>query len=134
MVILTAFSDMMRVPGDGGSAARVQSTRGRCAVGVFPAGRAKNRLTEPRERSGFFAIGFEATTPSTALTLMTAKSEGVGNFSVFCNYIVPPAPVAVVVSGFALRDLLQSVGLLLRQLRHRKPKVVNNYARVVLDA
>ncbi len=40
----------------------------------------------------FFAIGFETTAPSTALTLKRAKAEGVANFSCMCNHvtIVPP--------------------------------------------
>ena len=40
----------------------------------------------------FFAIGFETTAPSTALTLKRAKAEGVPNFSCVCNHvtIVPP--------------------------------------------
>src|ERR1700761_2998546 len=35
----------------------------------------------------FFAIGFETTAPSTALTLMRAKALGIRNFSVFCNHV-----------------------------------------------
>jgi hydrogenase expression/formation protein HypD len=35
----------------------------------------------------FFAIGFETTMPSTALTILRAEAEGVRNFSVFCNHI-----------------------------------------------
>jgi hydrogenase expression/formation protein HypD len=35
----------------------------------------------------FFAIGFETTAPSTALTLLRAKTQGVYNFSVFCNHV-----------------------------------------------
>jgi hydrogenase expression/formation protein HypD len=40
----------------------------------------------------FFAIGFETTAPSTALTLKRAKAEGVKNFFCMCNHvtIVPP--------------------------------------------
>ena len=40
----------------------------------------------------FFAIGFETTAPSTALTLKRAKAEGIANFSCMCNHvtIVPP--------------------------------------------
>ena len=40
----------------------------------------------------FFAIGFETTAPSTALTLKRAKAEGVTNFFCMCNHvtIVPP--------------------------------------------
>ena len=40
----------------------------------------------------FFAIGFETTAPSTALTLKRARAEGVRNFSCMCSHvtIVPP--------------------------------------------
>ena len=40
----------------------------------------------------FFAIGFETTAPSTALTLKRAKAEGLENFSCMCSHvtIVPP--------------------------------------------
>ena len=50
----------------------------------------------------FFAIGFETTAPSTALTLKRAKAEGMTNFSCICNHvtIVPP-----------LRALLESPDL-----------------------
>jgi hydrogenase expression/formation protein HypD len=50
----------------------------------------------------FFAIGFETTAPSTALTLKRAKAEGVRNFSCVCSHvtIVPP-----------LRALLESPDL-----------------------
>jgi hydrogenase expression/formation protein HypD len=41
----------------------------------------------PQKHVLFFAIGFETTAPSTALTLMRAKSEGLHNFSVFCNHV-----------------------------------------------
>ena len=50
----------------------------------------------------FFAIGFETTAPSTALTLKRARAEGVSNFSCMCSHvtIVPP-----------LRALLESPDL-----------------------
>jgi hydrogenase expression/formation protein HypD len=50
----------------------------------------------------FFAIGFETTAPSTALTLRRARDEHVTNFSCMCNHvtIVPP-----------LRALLESPDL-----------------------
>jgi hydrogenase expression/formation protein HypD len=50
----------------------------------------------------FFAIGFETTAPSTALTLKRARAEGVKNFSCMCSHvtIVPP-----------LRALLESPDL-----------------------
>jgi hydrogenase expression/formation protein HypD len=50
----------------------------------------------------FFAIGFETTAPSTALTVKRARTEGLRNFSVMCSHvtIVPP-----------LRALLESPDL-----------------------
>jgi hydrogenase expression/formation protein HypD len=35
----------------------------------------------------FFALGFETTMPSTALTVLRARKEGVKNFALFCNHI-----------------------------------------------
>ena len=44
----------------------------------------------------FYAIGFETTAPSTALTLQRAKADGVTNFSVFCNHVtIIPAIKAI---------------------------------------
>jgi len=41
----------------------------------------------PERKVVFFAIGFETTMPSTALTVLRAETEGVRNFSLFCNHI-----------------------------------------------
>ena len=44
----------------------------------------------------FFAIGFETTAPSTALTLHAREAEGIRNFSVFCNHVtIVPAIRAI---------------------------------------
>ena len=44
----------------------------------------------------FYAIGFETTAPSTALTVQRAKAEGITNFSVFCNHVtIIPAIKAI---------------------------------------
>ncbi|MBS0261952.1 MAG: hydrogenase formation protein HypD, partial [Planctomycetes bacterium] len=41
----------------------------------------------PDRQVVFFALGFETTMPSTALTVLRAQREGVTNFSLFCNHI-----------------------------------------------
>jgi hydrogenase expression/formation protein HypD len=41
----------------------------------------------PDKHVMFFAIGFETTAPSTALTLMRAKEQGIRNVSMFCNHV-----------------------------------------------
>ena len=49
-------------------------------------------VANPDREVVFFAVGFETTAPSTAITLLRARELGVTNFRVFCNHvtIVPP--------------------------------------------
>jgi hydrogenase expression/formation protein HypD len=70
-----------------------------------PADALKLARNNPDKHVMFFAIGFETTAPSTALTLMRAKSEGLENFSVFCNHIViTPALRAIIDSPDMVLD------------------------------
>ena len=86
-VIFTAFGDMMRVPGTRGSPLESKA-RGRDVRVVYsPADALRLAEKNPDRHVMFFAIGFETTAPSTALTLMRARSLGVRNFSVFCNHV-----------------------------------------------
>jgi hydrogenase expression/formation protein HypD len=86
-VIFTAFGDMMRVPGTRGSPLE-QKARGMDVRIVYsPADALKMALAHPQRHVMFFAIGFETTAPSTALTLKRARESGVKNFSVFSNHV-----------------------------------------------
>src|SRR5207248_6058512 len=50
----------------------------------------------PDKHVVFMAIGFETTAPSTAMTVLRAKAEGIGNFSIFCNHVtIIPAIKAI---------------------------------------
>jgi hydrogenase expression/formation protein HypD len=167
--IFAAFGDMMRVPGAHGSPFEHKARGTDVRIVYSPADALQIARKNPDRHIIFFAIGFETTAPSTALTLMRAKCEGVHNFSVFCNHvtIVPairaildspdmrldgfigPGHVStvigcrpyewiaraegkpVVTSGFEPLDLLQSIVMLLRQLRAGEAKVENQYKRVV---
>jgi hydrogenase expression/formation protein HypD len=86
-VIFTAFGDMMRVPGAQGSPLE-HKARGRDIRIVYsPSDVLKLAQANPEKHVMFFAIGFETTAPSTALTLMRAKGMGIRNVSVFCNHV-----------------------------------------------
>lgn len=86
-VVFTAFGDMMRVPGTQGSPLE-HKARGRDIRIVYsPSDALKLAQNNPGKHVMFFAIGFETTAPSTALTLMRAKALGLDNFSVFCNHV-----------------------------------------------
>jgi hydrogenase expression/formation protein HypD len=86
-VIFAAFGDMMRVPGTKGSPLDHQARGMDVRIVYSPLDALKLARANPDRHVMFFAIGFETTAPSTALTLMRAKAEGIRNFSVFCNHV-----------------------------------------------
>jgi hydrogenase expression/formation protein HypD len=168
-VIFAAFGDMMRVPGTHGSPLEHKARGMDVRIVYSPADALKLARQSPEKHVMFFAIGFETTAPSTALTIQRAKKENLRNFSVFCNHItiipairailgspgirldgfIGPGHVStvigcrpyewiaknenkpIVVSGFEPLDLLQSIVMLLRQLRAGEAMVENQYKRVV---
>jgi len=86
-VMFTAFGDMMRVPGTHGSPLEYKARGMDVRIIYSPSDALKLARNNPEKHVMFFAIGFETTAPSTALTLMRARAEGVRNFSVFCNHV-----------------------------------------------
>jgi hydrogenase expression/formation protein HypD len=86
-VIFAAFGDMMRVPGTLGSPLEHKARGMDVRIVYSPTDALKLAEKNPDKHVMFFAIGFETTAPSTALTLMRAKALGVHNFSVFCNHV-----------------------------------------------
>ncbi len=94
--IFTAFGDMMRVPGAHGSPLEHKARGVDVRIVYSPADALQIARKNPDKEVIFFAIGFETTAPSTALTLMAAKAEGIRNFSVFCNHVtIVPAIRAI---------------------------------------
>ncbi len=100
-LILCTYADLMRVP-----ATDRQSLLKAKAVGadirmVYSTQDALAIARTNRERQVvFFAIGFETTTPPTAVALKQAQAEGLDNFSVFCNHVLtPPAMRAILASA-----------------------------------
>jgi hydrogenase expression/formation protein HypD len=86
-VTIAAFGDMMRVPGTRGSML-ARSAQGMDVRVVYsPSDALALARSRPDRHVMFFAIGFETTAPSTALTLLRARAEGLHNFSVFCNHV-----------------------------------------------
>jgi len=86
-VIFAAFGDMMRVPGTNGSPLEHKARGMDVRIVYSPTDAIKLAKSNPQKHVMFFAIGFETTAPSTALTLLRAKTEGIHNFSVFCNHV-----------------------------------------------
>lgn len=86
-VLFTTFGDMMRVPGSKGSLLDAKAAGADIRMVYSPLDALKLARRHPDRRVVFFAIGFETTAPSTAITLLRAAAEGIGNFQVFCNHV-----------------------------------------------
>src|SRR6266513_1696515 len=95
-VIFTTFGDMMRVPGSKGSLLDAKADGADVRFVYSPLDALKLARQYPDREVVFFAIGFETTAPSTAVTLLRAQAEGIKNFSVFCNHVtIIPAIKAI---------------------------------------
>lgn len=53
----------------------------------------------PDKQVVFFAVGFETTAPSTAVTVETSRRQRVKNFSVFSNHFLIEPPLRAIVNG-----------------------------------
>jgi len=171
-VIFATFGDAMRVPGSKKSLLQAKADGADIRMVYSPMDALALARKNPGREVVFFAIGFETTMPSTALTILQAESDGIANFSVFCNHItiVPtikaildspdlhldgflgPGHVSMVigtapyrfiaefyrrpmvVAGFEPLDILQSIWMVLKQIKEGRAVVENQYARIVPDA
>ncbi|MCP9486181.1 MAG: hydrogenase formation protein HypD [Gaiellaceae bacterium MAG52_C11] len=98
-VIFTTFGDMMRVPGGNGSLLEAKARGADVRMVYSPLDALRIAREHPDREVVFFAIGFETTTPSTALTLLRARAEGIRNFFVFANHVtIIPAIRAILAS------------------------------------
>ena len=94
-VILCSYADMMRVPGAGQINLLHAKAKGSDVRMIYAASDAlKIAQDNPQKEVVFFAIGFETTTPPTALVIQQAKKLKLTNFSVFCNHVLTPVPMA----------------------------------------
>jgi hydrogenase expression/formation protein HypD len=95
-VIFTTFGDMMRVPSTRGSLLDAKARGADVRMVYSPLDALRIARENPDRHVAFFAIGFETTAPSTALTLLRARAEGLENFSLFVNHVtIVPAIKAI---------------------------------------
>ena len=161
-MILCAYGDMLRVPGSNGISLLKAKAKTKDGYGnvrmVYSALDALDlAIKTPYKEIVFFAVGFETTTPATAIAIERAKKLQLANFSVFCNHVLTPpairyileAPeirgygtikidgfigpgqVSTVIAGFEPVDILQAILMLFRQVNNKQIKVENQYSRAV---
>ncbi|MBV2091475.1 MAG: hydrogenase formation protein HypD [Candidatus Thiodiazotropha sp. (ex Ctena orbiculata)] len=105
-VILCTYGDLLRVPASGrNSLIKVKAAGGDVRM-VYSTQDALNIAREnPDRQVVFLAIGFETTTPPSAVALQQAKREGLKNFSLFCNHVLTPAAIQNILESPEVREI-----------------------------
>jgi len=94
---LCTYADLMRVPASGGASLLKAKAAGADIRMIYsPMDAVLIAEAEPARAVVFFAIGFETTTPSTALAIGLARRKGLTNFSVFCNHVLTPSAIRAI--------------------------------------
>ena len=105
-VTLCTYGDVMRVPASGQMSLMKAKARGADVRMVYSTADAlRIAQDEPQREVVFFAIGFETTTPPTAVAIRQARALGLANFSVFCNHVLTPAAIANILESPEVRKL-----------------------------
>lgn len=105
-VILCTYGDLLRVPGSKRSSLMKAKAEGADVRMVYSTLDAlKVAQDNPDREVVFFAIGFETTTPPTAVALKQAQALGLANFSIFCNHVLTPAAIQTILESPEVREL-----------------------------
>ncbi len=102
-VILATFGDMLRVPGKRRSLLDVKARGADVRMVYSPLDALDLARRHPDRQVVFFAVGFETTAPSTALTVLSARDERIENFSVFCNHVTIAPPLRAILETNGVR-------------------------------
>jgi hydrogenase expression/formation protein HypD len=99
-VILCTYADLIRVPATGRNSLLKAKAGGSDIRMVYSTQDALKIAREnPEKQVVFFAIGFETTTPPTAVAIKQAQAEGLANFTVFCNHVLTPAAMQAILDA-----------------------------------
>ncbi|MCC9608339.1 hydrogenase formation protein HypD [Blastopirellula sp. JC732] len=91
-VIVTSFGDMLRVPGSDESLLQARCGGGNVKLVYSPLDAVQLAREQPETEVVFFAVGFETTTPATALAVKQAAAWNLTNFSLLVAHVrVQPA-------------------------------------------
>ena len=103
--IVCTYGDTMRVPASGGLSLVKAKARGGDIRMVYSAADALEIARQNPEREVvFFAIGFETTTPPTALAIRDAQRAELKNFSVLCCHVLTPAAITHILESPEVRQ------------------------------
>ena len=104
--IVCTYGDTMRVPASDSLSLIKAKARGGDIRMVYSAADAMAiARANPQREVVFFAIGFETTTPPTALAIRDAAREDLANFSVLCCHVLTPSAITHILESPEVRQL-----------------------------
>ncbi|MDX1570101.1 MAG: hydrogenase formation protein HypD [Xanthomonadales bacterium] len=105
-VILCSYGDMLRVPGSR-KRSLLKARADGCDIRIVYSALDALRIAEenPDHEVVFFAIGFETTTPPTAVVIQEAGRRELHNFSVYCNHVLTPSAIQSILDSPEVREL-----------------------------
>ncbi|HDP69297.1 MAG TPA: hydrogenase formation protein HypD [Actinobacteria bacterium] len=99
-VIFTTFGDMMKVPGSYSSLAGKRADGADVRIVYSTLDALKIAKNNPDKKVVFFAVGFETTAPTIALSILEAHRQGIKNYFIYSVHkLVPPAMAALLNLG-----------------------------------
>jgi hydrogenase expression/formation protein HypD len=103
--IVCTYGDTMRVPASNGlSLVRAKARGGDIRMVYSGADALTIAQQNPDREVVFFAIGFETTTPPTALIIRDAHRQGLANFSVLCCHVLTPSAITHILESPEVRQ------------------------------
>jgi len=101
--IILSYGDLVRVPGTHSSLERERAGGADVRIVYSPMQALETALENPDKEIVFCGIGFETTTPGTAVLIKTASEKRIGNLSVLgAHKTMKPAMSALLESGTAI--------------------------------
>ncbi len=108
-VILCTYGDTLRVPASNGlslmkAKAGVGDRRGDIRMVYSTTDALRIAQENPGREVVFLAIGFETTTPPTAVAIRQAQALGLDNFSVLCCHVLTPSAISNILESPEVRQ------------------------------
>jgi hydrogenase expression/formation protein HypD len=102
-IIVVTYGDLIRVPGSSSSLDKEKAAGADVRI-IYSTSEALDiAYRNPEKKIIFAAIGFETTTPATAIAVLQAKSKKFQNFYILCAHkVMPPVMSALIVEGIPI--------------------------------
>ena len=106
-VIIATFGDLIRVPGSSSSLEKEKSTGADVRIIYSPLMAVEIAKQNPSKKVIFLGIGFETTSPTSAVAILNARNAHIKNFLLLSSHkIMPPAMAALIDDGVKINGYI----------------------------